>query len=247
MNRLDGCVYTVPDAHHGIINAIDTAGSVENHGASEIVTGGQDGIVKVWDPRCNEAVVHIEPTTKVSFRTTFTTLIQVFFVVSLLIPNHIFLQNSNGSRDCWAVAFGDAHKNDERCVCAGFDNGDIRVFDLRILRIRWESNVRNGVVGLETNNKYEPLHKLVATTTFGGLNMFDFSKGSSDQSTVSCISKIDADELPNIQQNHDRDCKTTTPTIWCVRHLPQNSNIFATCGGSGTLRIWHRYDHQYFG
>lgn len=83
MNRLDGCVYTVPDAHRGIINAIDTAGSVENRGASEIVTGGQDGIVKVWDPRCNEAVVHIEPTSKVSFRTTFTTLIQFFCCLSI--------------------------------------------------------------------------------------------------------------------------------------------------------------------
>lgn len=66
VDRLDGCVYTVPNAHNGIINAIDTVGSVENHGASEIVTGGQDGVVKVWDPRCKEAVVQIEPTTNVS-------------------------------------------------------------------------------------------------------------------------------------------------------------------------------------
>lgn len=156
--------------------------------------------------------------------------------------NRTFQQGGNGTRDCWAVAFGNAYTTDERCVCAGFDNGDIRVFDLRTLQIRWESNVRNGVVGLETNNKYEPLNKLVATTTFGGLNMFDFSKGSSDQSTVSCISKIDADELPSIYRNHINDSgyKTITPTIWCVRHLPQNPGIFATCGGSGTLRIWHR-------
>lgn len=65
VNRLDGFVYTVAEAHRGIINAIDTVGSVENCGASEIVTGGQDGIVKVWDPRCSEAVIQIEPTSKV--------------------------------------------------------------------------------------------------------------------------------------------------------------------------------------
>lgn len=76
-----------------------------------------------------------------------------------------FKQNQNSSRDCWSVAFGDSHNKDERCVCAGFDNGDIRVFDLRTLQIRWESNVRNGVCGLETNNKYEPLQKLVASKT----------------------------------------------------------------------------------
>lgn len=63
---MDGSVYTVPGAHSGIINAIDTVGSIENHGASEILTGGQDGLVKVWDPRCTEAVVQIEPNQNVS-------------------------------------------------------------------------------------------------------------------------------------------------------------------------------------
>lgn len=63
---MDGCVYTVTNAHAGIINAIDTVGSVENQGASEILTGGKDGLVKVWDPRCTEAVIQIEPTVNVS-------------------------------------------------------------------------------------------------------------------------------------------------------------------------------------
>lgn len=62
---MDGSIYNVPDAHNGIINAIDTAGSIENHGASEIVTGGKDGLVKVWDPRCSDAVVQIESATDV--------------------------------------------------------------------------------------------------------------------------------------------------------------------------------------
>lgn len=102
--------------------------------------------------------------------------------------------------------------------------------------------MRNGVCALETNNKYEPLQKLVATTTFGGLNVFDFGTGAKEQSEVSCVSKTDADELPSIQRNHvnDNSFKEIVPTIWCVRHLPQNRNIFATCGGSGNLRIWRR-------
>lgn len=147
-------------------------------------------------------------------------------------------QNKGGARDCWAVAFGNSYSNDDRCVCAGYDNGDIRVVDLRALRIRWESNVRNGVCGLEVNNKYEALNRVVASTTYGGLNVFDF--GSHDK--VSCVSKMDADEMKSIQRNHveDRNHKEITPTIWCVRHLPQNRNMFATCGGSGNVRIWHR-------
>lgn len=66
VDRLDGCVYTVTKAHTGTINAIDTVGCVENCGASEILTGGQDGLVKVWDPRCTEAVIQIEPAVNVS-------------------------------------------------------------------------------------------------------------------------------------------------------------------------------------
>lgn len=160
----------------------------------------------------------------------------------MLFLSYVFKQDKNGSRDCWSVAFGDSHTRDERCVCAGFDNGDIRVFDLRTLQIRWESNVRNGVCSLEMNNKYEPLQKLVASTTYGGLNVFNFDGNSSDNSSVSCVSKTDADELLSIQQNHhsDNSHKNVTPTIWCVRFLPQNRKIFATCGGSGNVRLWHR-------
>ncbi len=35
-------------------------------------------------------------------------------------------------RDCWCVAFGNAHNDEERCVAAGYDNGDIKLFDLRM-------------------------------------------------------------------------------------------------------------------
>jgi hypothetical protein len=32
-----------------------------------------------------------------------------------------------------------------RCIAAGFDNGDVKLFDLRTNTIRWEGNVNNGV------------------------------------------------------------------------------------------------------
>ena len=34
------------------------------------------------------------------------------------------------TRDCWSVSFGDAHSADDRCVVAGYDNGDVKLFDL---------------------------------------------------------------------------------------------------------------------
>lgn len=77
-------------------------------------------------------------------------------------------------RDCWTVAFGmwlidtvsycmvvgqanhqpvtllffstgNSFNDDERCVCAGYDNGDIKLFDLRTMTLRWEANAKNGV------------------------------------------------------------------------------------------------------
>lgn len=48
-------------------------------------------------------------------------------------------------RDCWTVAFGNAYMESERSVCAGYDNGDIKLFDLRTMSVRWEDNLKNGV------------------------------------------------------------------------------------------------------
>ena len=40
---------------------------------------------------------------------------------------------------------GNAFNAHERCVCAGYDNGDIKMFDLRTMGLKWETNVKNGV------------------------------------------------------------------------------------------------------
>jgi hypothetical protein len=38
-------------------------------------------------------------------------------------------------RDCWCVAFGNSFNDDERCVLAGYDNGDVKLFDLRTNKV----------------------------------------------------------------------------------------------------------------
>ena len=50
-------------------------------------------------------------------------------------------------RDCWCVTFGNSYSDTERSVCAGYDNGDIKMFDLRTMTQRWETNIKNGVSG----------------------------------------------------------------------------------------------------
>lgn len=74
------------------------------------------GSVKVWDPRQqDDPVACMEPA------------------------------EGEMRRDCWSVAFGNSYNDSERCVCAGYDNGDVKLFDLRTMTQRWETNIKNGV------------------------------------------------------------------------------------------------------
>ena len=60
--------------------------------------------------------------------------------VALMQPN-----DNESRRDCWAVAFGNTYTESERIIAAGYDNGDIKLFDLRTMSVRWETNIKNGV------------------------------------------------------------------------------------------------------
>ena len=40
---------------------------------------------------------------------------------------------------------GNAYTSEERCVAAGYDNGDVKLFDLKTMSVRWETNLKNGV------------------------------------------------------------------------------------------------------
>lgn len=51
----------------------------------------------------------------------------------------------------WQVLFlfffiGGAYSTSERLVSAGFENGDLKIFDLRTMNVHWETNVGNGVI-----------------------------------------------------------------------------------------------------
>lgn len=74
------------------------------------------GTVKIWDVRQeNDPVAKMQP------------------------------NEGEAKRDCWAVAFGNSYTDSERVIAAGYDNGDIKLFDLRTMSVRWEHNIKNGV------------------------------------------------------------------------------------------------------
>ncbi|XP_029558991.1 dynein axonemal assembly factor 10 isoform X1 [Salmo trutta] len=191
----DVSVYSVK-AHKEIVNSIDGVGGLGiGDGAPEIVTGSRDGTVKVWDPRQKDSpVANMEP------------------------------GEGEAKRDCWTVAFGHAFNDQDRCVCAGYDNGDIKLFDLRNMSLRWETNIKNGVCHVEFDRKDINMNKLVATSLEGKFHVFDMRTQHPTKGFDSVSEKAHKS------------------TIWQVRHLPQNRDIFMTAGGAGNLHLW-KYEY----
>ena len=178
-------------AHDGIINAVDGIGGTNcSYGAPELVTGGKDGCVKVWDQRTRLPVVTLNP------------------------------DKSSSARDCWTVAFGDSFNNEERSILAGFDNGDVKLFDLRTSKIVFETNVENGVTSVQFDRQDIQKNKVIVTTL---------------ESKFRCYDMRTQHPIDGFAFTSERAHRST---IWISKFLPQNRDIFLTGGGNGGLNIY---------
>ena len=65
------------------------------------------------------------------------------------------------ARDCWTVSFGNSFNDEERVIAAGYDNGDVKLFDLRTNSVLWEDNIKNGVCGIQFDRKDIEMNKMV--------------------------------------------------------------------------------------
>lgn len=183
-------VFTV-QAHESMVNCMDSiGGSKLGYGAPEIVTGGRDGAARIWDPRVKHPVVSLES------------------------------EKGSSSRDCWTVSFGNSYNDEERCVLAGYDNGDVKLFDLRTHTVRWEKNCSNGVTCAEFDRKDIEMNKVVVTTLESSFMCFDMRTQHPNDGFASFTEKAHRS------------------TIWLSRHLPQNRDIFMTGGGNGGFNIY---------
>lgn len=53
---------------------------------------------------------------------------------------------------------GNSYNNQERTLAAGYDNGDVKLFDLRNMSLMWETNVKNGVCIKAFKNRFVQLN-----------------------------------------------------------------------------------------
>eukprot|EP00758_Cryptobia_borreli_P010742 Tbor_TRINITY_DN5597_c3_g2::TRINITY_DN5597_c3_g2_i1::g.13326::m.13326 len=183
---LDTPVLEFKHAHSSIVNAID--GALYN-GPPEIVTGGRDGAVRVWDTRqADKPVVSLTPS------------------------------DQSKARDCWTVRFGNAHTPEDRTIAAGYDNGDVKIFDLRTNKMIHEFNVTNGVCDLEFDRPDIEMNKLTVASLEGRCRYYDIR-------TLH----------PKLGYAYVED-RVSSGTVWTAKTLPQNREI-CIFGGAGELTL----------
>lgn len=194
-------MYSV-NGHTDGINCLDAVGGLVNDcGPPEIVTGGRDGHIKVWDSRQNDKpVVNIEPNK----------------------------QAHDGPRDCWSVAFGNAYNNHDRCIAASFDNGDVKLFDLRRLKVLWETNVNHGICQMHFNRTTDRIDTVLGSSVQGSLHIFRADRKNYGQLVWSARNDAALGVAPI----------GAPQTLWFVKHMPQNANLFATGNAVGHLHLW---------
>eukprot|EP00483_Globobulimina_turgida_P010507 UN10528 len=116
-------------------------------------------------------------------------------------------------------------------IAAGYDNGDVKVLDLRTNKIYFETNVNNGVCCLEFDRKDIKLNKLVITSLESQYRIYDMkTKHISDG-----FAYLNIDSINSTKSDQNKKKGTT---IWQCRHLPQNRDIWITCLGNGNVNIW---------
>jgi WD40 repeat protein len=177
--------------HDKIVNAIDGCGGLGiGNGAPELLTGSRDGTVRLWDVRQPDPVLSLEPV------------------------------DGETPADCWTVALGNSFNDSERVLCAGYDNGDIKMFDLRTNTLRWDTNVRNGVCHLQFDRKDIKMNKLGVSTLESTMVVYDLRTYHPTEGFAG------------------RKEKVTKSTLWGCHFLPQNREVFASCGGNGSVSLF---------
>ena len=123
-------------------------------------------------------------------------------------------------KQCWTVCQSQqtSDNSQQHFVAAGFDNGDIKVFDVRNSKIAWETSLSRGISKLTVinmNNDNPSDIKLLAGTVQGRLYSWSLNK---------------PEETPQ-QLQLDKS------TIWEAQKLSNNKNLVVTALGSGAMTL----------
>lgn len=179
---------------HAHDNVINAIDGARFSGPPELATGSRDGCVRVWDTRQHsKPIVSLNPAT------------------------------AERARDCWAVRFGNSFDPDERVIAAGYDNGDVKIFDLRTQKMLHEMNVSNGVCDLAFDRPDIAMNKLIVSSLEGRVRCYDLRT-----------------HHPTLGYAFVEE-RVSEGTVWASKPLPQNREVFMSCGGGDMTLLKYRY------
>ncbi|KAI9335064.1 WD40-repeat-containing domain protein [Pilaira anomala] len=117
------------------------------------------------------------------------------------------VKSKQNSKDIWAVAYGQL--KGQNVIAVGYENGDIKLFNVNNSQYLWETNAKDGVCSIDFD------HQTLCIGTLAGAFVIDIYTG-----------KIT--EIPSAEDT----------TLWSVRHIPQQSNYLSVAGGDGNLSTY---------
>ncbi|KAI8330672.1 WD40-repeat-containing domain protein [Choanephora cucurbitarum] len=127
----------------------------------------------------------------------------------------ILTVQSKTVKDIWAVVFGwfKGHK----VIAVGYEDGDIKLFDVHGSRYLWQTKVKDGVCSIDFCD-----HRLFV-------------------STLSAAYWIDLETVTTTEIMNSFDT-----TLWAIRHIPQQSDCFAIASGNGQFLSFQHPNHKPF-
>ncbi|OXB72688.1 UNVERIFIED_CONTAM: hypothetical protein H355_005462 [Colinus virginianus] len=135
--------------------------------------------------------------------------------------------------DCWAIAFGDAHESpaSAACVASGYDNGDVKLFDMRMGQLQWDTNVDFGVCHLQFDRKDIPMNKMAISCLEGQLFMADMRTLHPEEGYAKKSQKVSESRFPSRQKDGEHTEKTHHESERRVANKNRRLNVAVNNGG----------------
>jgi WD40 repeat protein len=141
-----------------------------------------------------------------------------------MTTNAASIEASTANADCWTVCFGNTVSQHDPVVVAGYDNGDVRLIDLRNMKVRWETNTKKGVCHVSFDRKDILMNKLSVACLNGSLSVYDMRTYN------------DKSGFAGLETNIGKS------TLWGCHSLPEDREIMAVTSGSGEINLF-RYSY----
>ena len=136
--------------------------------------------------------------------------------------------------ECWTVSYGDIEMGKK--IGIGYDNGDIKIFDLRMDKIFFGENLKNGICSIEFDKKNIPLNRMIVTTLGSKFYLYDLNNLNNLNYTNNNYNSIENKDAKNpVYKKLYVENKTQ---LWGAKFLPQEKNMFVSLGGNGSLNLY---------